>query len=70
LGGPTSTFGEKITGEAEVIGGAIEKTAGKVLGNEKLKDTGAAHVIKGTAEKAGEPLAGAIPPMVDSTEKV
>jgi uncharacterized protein YjbJ (UPF0337 family) len=53
-----SNFGEKIKGEAEVIGGAIEKTAGKVLGNEKLKDAGAAREAKGKAEKAGEPMPG------------
>jgi uncharacterized protein YjbJ (UPF0337 family) len=52
----SSTIGEKIKGEAEVIGGKIEKTVGKVVGSEKLEVAGAAHEIKGKAEKAGMPL--------------
>jgi uncharacterized protein YjbJ (UPF0337 family) len=47
-------IGEKIKGEAAVVGGAIEKTVGKVLQDEKMTAAGAAHEAEGKARLAAE----------------
>jgi uncharacterized protein YjbJ (UPF0337 family) len=56
-------FVDKVKGEAAVVGGVIEKTVGKVIGNEKLVAAGEALEEKGKAEK------GKTPPIVEEAKK-
>ena len=64
-----SNFKDKIQGKAEVVGGIIEKTAGKVLGDTKLQDKGAALEATGKARELGAVVKDAIADAVDTATK-
>jgi uncharacterized protein YjbJ (UPF0337 family) len=42
-----SNINEKIKAKAEIVGGAVEKAAGKIVGSEKMEEEGATTEAKG-----------------------
>lgn len=65
---------KRVEGKAEEIGGVIQKTAGQVLGNERMEAEGAAHQLTGKgrqeAAKAGERIKGGAERVVGKVKDV
>lgn len=67
-----SNITDRTKGKLEEMGGTVQKTIGKVLGNEEMQVKGAAHEVMGEAKqqaaKAGERVKGAVESIVGSVK--